>query len=418
MRQAKYSLPRTRISRHRIAGSVAATLALLGAVAVHAATIELNQVTHSSASAVVVPDESDIGSAESIWLGARYGEQVWLRNGNIWQPFDGSYPPAVSGLTLGPVNAITLGTGMDVSGMTGLELYVAYGQTLADTSKPGHLEKIYTVTTAGPAGQSAPVDVTRLPLGDGKVSTSGAQRGRVFACQLLAGGGASNAGPWIDLNSNTYDLSTKLSVQGKVYWTPGFSVSVNGESRIITGNGLPSHASGIYPINFNDPAYQYDTNPNSISTQSLYMVLPAHPQVNAAPACLNPGAIGVLKTGVVVFNALDAENRDAVAHEVQDRCQGHPERNGSYHYHNVSACIPEKAVATEHSPLAGYALDGFGIYGRYGENGQLLTNDDLDECHGHAHAIEWDGQTVNLYHYHATWEYPYTLGCFRGTPAR
>jgi hypothetical protein len=62
------------------------------------------------------------------------------------------------------------------------------------------------------------------------------------------------------------------------------------------------------------------------------------------------------------------------------------------------------------------AWDGFGIYGRYGENGELLTNDDLDVCHGHAHEIEWDGEVVELYHYHATWEYPYTLGCFYGTP--
>jgi len=23
---------------------------------------------------------------------------------------------------------------------------------------------------------------------------------------------------------------------------------------------------------------------------------------------------------------------------------------------------------------------------------------------------------VSMYHYHATYEYPYTLGCFRGTP--
>jgi twitching motility protein PilT len=69
-----------------------------------------------------------------------------------------------------------------------------------------------------------------------------------------------------------------------------------------------------------------------------------------------------------------------------------------------------------HSELVGYALDGFGIFGRYSEDGQALTNADLDECHGHTHEIEWDGATVNLYHYHAPWEYPYTLGCYQGTP--
>jgi hypothetical protein len=65
----------------------------------------------------------------------------------------------------------------------------------------------------------------------------------------------------------------------------------------------------------------------------------------------------------------------------------------------------------------GYAFDGFGIYGFYGEDGREITNADLDECHGHSHLIEWDGQTGEMYHYHATREFPYVVGCFRGTPS-
>lgn len=26
----------------------------------------------------------------------------------------------------------------------------------------------------------------------------------------------------------------------------------------------------------------------------------------------------------------------------------------------------------------------------------------------------WDGRTARLYHYHATWDFPYTIGCLRG----
>jgi hypothetical protein len=62
----------------------------------------------------------------------------------------------------------------------------------------------------------------------------------------------------------------------------------------------------------------------------------------------------------------------------------------------------------------GYILDGFGIYGHHGEGGRELTSADLDECHGHTHPIEWDGQMVTMYHYHATWDFPYTVGCMRG----
>jgi hypothetical protein len=63
----------------------------------------------------------------------------------------------------------------------------------------------------------------------------------------------------------------------------------------------------------------------------------------------------------------------------------------------------------------GYARDGFGIYGVRGESGKLLANADLDECHGHSHVIDWDGQMVTMYHYHATYDFPYTAGCMRGT---
>lgn len=46
----------------------------------------------------------------------------------------------------------------------------------------------------------------------------------------------------------------------------------------------------------------------------------------------------------------------------------------------------------------------------------LLTNGDLDVCHGHTGKLTISGKKQQtLYHYHATAEYPYTLGCFTGT---
>ncbi|MCX6020420.1 MAG: YHYH protein, partial [Chloroflexi bacterium] len=132
--------------------------------------------------------------------------------------------------------------------------------------------------------------------------------------------------------------------------------------------------------------------------------------------CVPMGAVGVMLSGSQFFNALDGMGRDAVAHELQDHCAGHPERSGAYHYHNLTPCLQDDGAG--HSQLMGYAYDGFGIYGTYGEGGQPLTNADLDECHGHTHEITWDGQTMTLYHYHATMEYPYTIACYRGTAVR
>ncbi len=259
------------------------------------------------------------------------------------------------------------------------------------------------------------VDLTRLPLGDGRVTTTAPQVGYVFACSdRFGGGGAHQVGEWIR-DDGTFDLTAKAVVDGEIAWPSEFEIRLDGNSRWLIGNGLPNLPTGIYPIASTDDAYNYDRNPHAIESFAMEFELPANPQIAAQPTCVDLGAVGVTIAGSVFFNALDARGEDAVAHEIQDLCDGHPESTGAYHYHSLSECLEGESTG-EHSALYGYALDGFGIYGRYGENGDALTNDDLDECHGHTHEIEWDGQMVEMYHYHATWEYPYTIGCYRGTP--
>jgi hypothetical protein len=188
---------------------------------------------------------------------------------------------------------------------------------------------------------------------------------------------------------------------------------------VVKSNDLPAHPTGIFPIGYADPAYAFDTNPNSISKQSIVLTLPTNPQLADRPSCLPMGMIGIALTGIAIFNGLDDQGRDAAAHEVQDACNGHPERRGAYHYHNMSPCMTDQAGKQgKHSDLAGYALDGFGIYGQNGEEGKVLSNKDLDACHGHTHLISWNGVPQAIYHYHLTQEYPYTLGCFRGVVAQ
>jgi hypothetical protein len=259
------------------------------------------------------------------------------------------------------------------------------------------------------------IDLKHIPIGDGRISNQ-AKRGYVWSCRVRLGGdgigGAQASGTWIHPDG-TYDLAAKPTVNGRVYWNSQFTIRLRGGVRSIMGNRLPSSPTGQFPISSSDDAYQYDRNPNTISPAHYQIDLPALPQTAETPSCLPLGAIGVLINGGYFFNALDAGGRDAVAHEIQDACQGHPEITGAYHYHNVTSCLD--ISGGKHSILLGYALDGFGIYGHRGEDGKVLTNADLDACHGHIHPIAWDGKQINLYHYHATWEYPYTIGCYRGT---
>lgn len=257
-------------------------------------------------------------------------------------------------------------------------------------------------------------DLTRLPLGDGRISQS-PKAGWIWACRIEPDGpgGAQRDGPWIDKAAGTYDYTAKAVVPGNVIWPHRFATRVDQGRRIFAGNDLPAHPTGIFPIPTDSAAYRYDRNPNRISEQDVLLNLPANPQLAPTPRCA-PGAVGVLLSGVVLFNALDAPGRDAVAHETQDQCQGHPQESGMYHYHSLSTCVEQDRPTRQHSPLVGYMVDGFGLYGRYGEGGKPLTSLDLDECHGHTHVIDWDGKQVSMYHYHATWDFPYTAGCMRG----
>ena len=271
-----------------------------------------------------------------------------------------------------------------------------------------------TTTTTG----SGAVSLTALPIGDGKVSSS-PQAGYVYSCQTtFNGGGASTVGPWVNSAAGTFDFTAKSVVAGSVAWpTASFTIALNasGTARNVSTNDLPNHNTGTFPISSTDPAYKYDQNPNHIGSQAILYSLNANPTLGTR-TCLPMGPIGITLTGSLLFNALDAAGRDAVAHEVQDLCQGHPDQSSEYHYHSLTNCLADPG--TGHSNLLGYALDGFGIYGVRGENGQVLTNADLDVCHGHTHSITWNGQVVSMYHYHATYEYPYTIGCFQGTAAK
>jgi hypothetical protein len=270
-------------------------------------------------------------------------------------------------------------------------------------------------TSPTSAGQINP---RAVPLGDGYVSAS-PRVGYVDSCITHFGGqgGAQVNGPWIDTANRTWNMIDKTAVEGAVRWpSASYRVTTQNGRRVIRFNDLPiDHTTGVFPISSSDPAYQYDHNPNRIRAQSENWSLPLNPRAAAKPSCTSGGPIGVLRDGVVLFNALDGEGRDAVAHEVLDRCAGHPEMSGTYHHHDVPPCILDK-TPNGRSTLVGYALDGYGIYVEKNARGVMPTDTALDACHGKTSRVRWNGRTVRIYHYVATLEYPYTVGCFHGTP--
>ena len=145
------------------------------------------------------------------------------------------------------------------------------------------------------------------------------------------------------------------------------------------------------------------------------MTLPYNPKANSKPRC-EAGTVGIAVNGIPLLDGFDAGGNDAGGVETQDTCHGHPNDFVGYHYHSLSPCLLS-ATARTHTTQVGWALDGFGIYVEYNSKGQLLKNSNLDACHGRTSVVPWHGKSVAVYHYDMTFEFPYTVGCFRGTPS-
>ena len=220
------------------------------------------------------------------------------------------------------------------------------------------------------------------------------------------------------------------------------SISEDGDYRVVETDTCPP---------YDNPGWN---NPNMACSVDKILKIPLNPKLAKIPIPLGEvyseyngitylkpdpkpifGAIGVLVNGVEVFGVgspcgfssdctdegAPTDYVDAVDSEghTVDSCAGHAAPTGGYHVHSGiainsteqrEACRLPVDVEGEHSQLLGWMFDGFGLYGRYSQGGQLPTN--LDECGGHTHKIGG----IMTYHYHLPDEFPWTIGCYKGCP--
>ena len=71
------------------------------------------------------------------------------------------------------------------------------------------------------------------------------------------------------------------------------------------------------------------------------------------------GIIAMAKSGIPYFNPYTALGTNAVTNEIFDDCEGHPDPQSTYHYHQMPSCIYEGG----NNELMGVALDGYPIFG-------------------------------------------------------
>ena len=188
------------------------------------------------------------------------------------------------------------------------------------------------------------------------------------------------------------------------------NVKVSHDDRflIIESQGYPNHPTAVFPNS---------RNPNSIRVQNFQFRLPLEPKLADKITRAPMGPIGTALNGVVFFNPFEMEGQNAVEGYSEvwlDSCCGHPQQTGVYHYHKYPSCVksPFADDGKQHSPVIGFAWDGFPLYGPYEEAGvmakDLKGDRALDVCNGHK-------DDLRGYHYHVTpGRFPYILGGYAG----
>lgn len=198
------------------------------------------------------------------------------------------------------------------------------------------------------------------------------------------------------------------------------TIEVTDMHLVIQSKGLPNHPTAVFP----DRSRYLDGNPNYIGEQRLTFYLPLDPKQNPKrmamqnknnnDQALPMGPIGVANNGIVFFNPFDhIQDEDAVWR--LDRCCGHPAPRNLYHYHKYPVCnkTPWAEDGEGHSPVIGFAFDGYPVYGPYEDKGALAWQskaNPLNDFNVHQDAHRG-------WHYHVTpGKFPHIIGGYWGVP--
>lgn len=234
----------------------------------------------------------------------------------------------------------------------------------------------------------------------------------VAAIGLLVLGGCGSD----DTDDNETETTEKgeadISVIADKFYHSSTTFSVGEEFITITSTNLPDNKSMYWPTaNALYEAYDepnnpdFKKNPNNIESQNIVYKVPRYPVKASSAQATGFGPMGVSVNGVTFFNDQAAPGDDILDElNTFDQYEAHPQNSGMYHYHLEPTWLTQELGKDQ---FLGVLLDGFPVYGPM-ENGVEVTNDDLDEFHGHTHATSDfpDG----IYHYHITADQPWING--------
>ena len=192
-------------------------------------------------------------------------------------------------------------------------------------------------------------------------------------------------------------------------WNTEASVTTSGTQTVVSATGSVSHC-------VSNNARGWTTYPNTdyadgISGQDYDWQIPTTPSnpASGANSRVPMGAIGGGLNCIPFYNTYTSSGTDITSEQFLDDCNGGVASGGAYNYRKDPSCTYVD-VSGEHSPIVGYAFDGYPIYGPRDDLGVYVSDNDLDQYHGHTQ----DGRG---YHYHITTGAPYTIGAYyKGVP--
>jgi hypothetical protein len=257
-------------------------------------------------------------------------------------------------------------------------------------------------------GESVPRGETGLVVNEGNASRLLYRDGGHYVNPF-----AANMSAW--LRKGYLDLAGGL-VEEDRFQPENVTIRFGGPTMIVRAHNLPNHPTAKFP----SPPGSGDRNPSYIQEHDDTYAIPLDPQPDPGARAMNRGnanralpmgPIGIAINGVVFFNPFDAGMTDAT--DLMDRCCGHPSPDNRYHYHKYPVCVksPFSDEGQEHSPVIGWAFDGFAIHGPYEARG-VMAKDSVDNP---LNAFNIHRDPERGWHYHVTpGKFPYIIGGYWG----
>ncbi|MBJ7259377.1 MAG: YHYH protein [Chthoniobacterales bacterium] len=327
-----------------------------------------------------------------------------------------------------PVN-FTNGTARIVlSGENGVQYFVRSTTSLTNAQ--------WKLAQTNPIIATGAIQTNDVPLGDPssaqaffRAESAYEQRARLFMTNYRKQ--LANGGPAV-LTVNGTDVQNSMTM----------TEDRTNNQIVITGNGVPNYTPTIMGFNVtagwntavsggfqtfklseNNAGASGGNNPNAIAVATETFRIPLNPVNNATATDTSLGTVGVAVNGIPIYNPFEDQNQTAATGRIFSGCCGHPQLNGIYHYHKYPACLrfmkgdvwqSEKDKCDEidalvasggHSPLIGFALDGWPVYGpvgwkdtnrtskllkssytgasdTFGNPSYVAASGDLDDCNG------------------------------------